>query len=174
MKTAFGESVGLADALFDGVGSVEERIRNVQSAEERLGDVASLSLPRVALAKGAAIADEHQERNFVEMGEGDDAVDGGEEAVVLHEHGGFDAGEMRAGGEANAFFFLGETDESHLWIVFSDVDQVDEPGFRKSGKQLDAARFERAVDELRIFERDGHVSWKCCTRTFARMEILGN
>src|SRR5712691_5217720 len=90
------------------------------------------------------------------MRERDDAIDGGEKAVILHEHRGLDAGKMRACGEADAFLFLGEADESHLRIVFGDLNEVHEPGFREGRKELDAAGFEGLVDELRIFERDGH------------------
>src|SRR5712691_6633501 len=92
------------------------------------------------------------------MRERDDAIDGGEKAVILHEHRGLDAGKMRACGEADAFLFLGEADESHLRIVFGDLNEVHEPGFREGRKELDAAGFEGAVNELRIFERDGHGS----------------
>jgi len=63
---------------------------------------------------------------------------------------------VRAGGEADAFLFLGETDESHLRIVFGNVDEVHEPGFRERGKKLDATGFERVVNELRVLERYGH------------------
>ena len=103
------------------------------------------------------------------MSKGDDAVDGREKAVILHEHGGLDASKVRASGEADAFFFLGEADESHLRVVFGDLNEVDEPGFRQGGKQLDPARFERAVDELRIFEGDRHVWLKKLHPNF-RME----
>src|SRR5206468_1858507 len=63
---------------------------------------------------------------------------------------------MRAGGEADAFFFLGEADESHLRIVFGNLNEVNEPGFGERGKKLDAAGFERVINELRVLERDGH------------------
>src|SRR5438045_527138 len=59
LKAAFGESVSLRDALFNGCGGVEGQKRNVHGAKERLGDVAALRLPGIAFPEGAAIGDEH-------------------------------------------------------------------------------------------------------------------
>src|SRR5258708_20366019 len=65
---------------------------------------------------------------------------------------------MRGSGEVGAFLLLGEGDKRHLRIVLGDWNEVNEAGFRESGKELDATGFEGLVDELRIFERDGHGS----------------
>src|SRR5437667_9634661 len=95
LEAAFGKGMSLRDALFNGGGGVQARIRDVHGAKQRLGDVAALRLPGIALAKRAAIGDEHQQRDFVEMREGDYAVDGGEKSMSLDEHGGLDAGKVR-------------------------------------------------------------------------------
>ena len=63
---------------------------------------------------------------------------------------------MRARGNADAFFFLGEADEDHFRILFGHADQVHQPGFGKRRAQADAAAFERSVDDTRIGLGDRH------------------
>ena len=121
-----------------------------------LGDAAALGLPGVALAELAAIADQHQQRNAVELRARDDAVDRREEAVVLHQHRRLDAGQVRAGRDADALFLLGQADQGHLRIVLGHADQVDEPRLGQRRQQPDAARLQRVVDELGVRSRDGH------------------
>src|ERR1051326_8714899 len=108
LKAAVGECVRLANSLLDRIHTLQTEVRNVKRAKEWLSDMASLRLPGIGLAEAAAIADEHEQRNAIEKGKRNDAVDGGEESVVLHEHGGVSAGEVGAGRDANPFFFLGQ------------------------------------------------------------------
>ena len=49
---------------------------------------AALGLPRIALAERSALADQHEQRNPVQLRARDDAVDRREKAVVLHQHRG--------------------------------------------------------------------------------------
>ena len=63
---------------------------------------------------------------------------------------------MRARGNADAFFFLDEAEEDHVWIVFGHADEVHQPGLGKRRAQADAAAFERGVDDARIGLGDRH------------------
>ena len=100
-----------------------------------LGDAAAFGLPRIALAELAAMADQHQQRNAIELRARDDAVDRREKAVVLHQHRGLDAGEMRARRDADAFLFLREADEGHVGIVFRHADEMHEPRLGQRGHE---------------------------------------
>src|ERR1051325_3493943 len=111
LKAAVGECVRLANSLLHRIHTLQTKVRNVKRAKERLSDMASLRLPRIGLAEAAAIADEHEQRDAIEKCERDNAVDGGKESVVLHEHGGTCAREVRAGRDADAFFFFGQAHE---------------------------------------------------------------
>jgi len=61
--------------FFDGLHSIKKRSKGYPNARKS-GSVTlpALRFARVAFAKGAAVADEHQQGNFVQMCEGDDAV----------------------------------------------------------------------------------------------------
>ena len=110
----------------------------------------------IALAEVAAMADQHQQRDAVQLRARDDAVDRGEEAVVLHQHRRLAAGEVRAGRDADPFLFLGEPDERHLRIVLGHPDEVDQPGLRQRRDEPDPARLEGVVDEPGVGGRDRH------------------
>ena len=72
----------------------------------------------------------------------------GEEAVVLHQHGRLHAGQVRAHGNADAFFFLGQPHERDVRIVVGEPDQVHEPGFRQRRDQAHAAVLQGVEDDL--------------------------
>ena len=106
---------------------VQEHERDPERAQQILGHAAAFGLPRIALAEFAPMADEHQERNAIELRTGDNPVDRREEAVVLHQHGRPRPGQVRAGRDTHALFFLRQPDENHVRIVLSHADEVHEP-----------------------------------------------
>ena len=124
--------------------------RNAERPQQRLGHAAALGLPGVALAEVAAIADQHQQRDPVELRQRDDAVDCREEAVVLHQHRGLDAGQVRAGGDADRLLFLGEAHQRHIRVVVGHADEVHQPGLRQGRNDLHVARLEGVVDQLGV------------------------
>src|SRR5215475_10815299 len=123
------------------------------------GHAAAFSLPWIPLTEFTAVADEHQERNPIELRAADDAIDGREKAVVLHQHGRLDAGEVRARRDADAFLLLGEANERHLLVLLRHSNEVDEPCLRQRRNDPHAGVLETLVNQLRIGLRDRHQSW---------------
>ena len=99
----------MSRATSAGVGHLA--VHYAESVEDSLSYKSALGLPRVALAHLTAIADEHEQGDAVELGQRHDAVDGGQQAVVLHQHGGLLARQVRPSGDADAFLFLVEADQ---------------------------------------------------------------
>ena len=87
MQATVGESLRVGNAALHGCRIGKAVIADSQCPQQRLGDAAALGLPRIALAKVSTMADQHEQRNAVELGEGDNAVDAGQEPMVLHQHG---------------------------------------------------------------------------------------
>jgi hypothetical protein len=129
--------------------AVEIRERDPERAQQIFRYAPAFRLPRIALAELTAIADEHQQRDLVQLRARDDAVDRGEESVVLHQHRGLRAGQMGAGRDPDAFFFLRKANERHLRIVFRHPNQVHEPRLGQRRHQPDAARLQGVVDHSR-------------------------
>ena len=119
--------------------------------EHAMGLASSMGLG-IALAHVAAVADEHQQWNFVEQCQRDDRVDGCEEAMVLHQQRGIDTCEMRSGGDADRLLFLGDAYQRDVGVVIGHADEVHQPGLRKSGNDLHIAGFEGIVDNLGVGE----------------------
>ena len=59
-----------------------------------------------------------------------------------------DAGEVRAGRNADAFLLLRQAHELHLGVLLGHADQVDEPGLGQRRHEADADVLEAVVDEL--------------------------
>jgi hypothetical protein len=54
---------------------VQQPERDPERVQQILGHAAAFGLPRVALAELAAVTDEHQERNAIQLRAGDNRVD---------------------------------------------------------------------------------------------------
>src|SRR6185436_18277223 len=114
-----------------------------------LGDATALRLPRIALTELAAVADQHQQRNAIELRARHDPVHRRKEAMVLHQHRGLHAGEVRPSRDADAFLLLREADEGHRRILFRHANEVHEPRLRKRGDDPHADGLEALVDQFR-------------------------
>ena len=104
--------MGFADLLAHFGGVVGVGIGDAQGAQDWLSDDAAARVPGIGFAHMAAQGDQHAEGNAIQLGQGDDAVDGGEEAVILHQQEVGFAGKIGAGGDANRLLFLGDFDKA--------------------------------------------------------------
>ena len=148
------EGLRICDPFADSCGRIEITKWNAQGAQQRLGNVAALRLPWIGFAKRAAKADQHKQWDFIEVRERHDAVNAGQEPVVLHEHGRFHSGKIRARGNPYAFFFLGQPDQHHFGVIVGLADQVDQPGFRQGRHEPHARLAQRLINYARIGDRD--------------------
>ena len=88
-------------------------------------------------------ADQHQQRNPIELRARDDAVHRGEKAVVLHQHRRLHAGQVRARRDADAFLLLRQAHERHLRIVLGHPDEMHQPRLRQRRHDAHAGVLER-------------------------------
>jgi hypothetical protein len=124
------------------------RERNTQRAEQILGHGSAFGLPRIAFAELAAVTDQHEEWNAVQLRTRDDAVDRCEKPVILHEHCRLHAGQVRAGRNADALLLFGEAHENRVRVFVGKPHQMHQPGFRQRRDEADTAGFERVVNQL--------------------------
>ena len=151
------ERLCLGDASRDVVRMIEGDERDAERREQMLRHAAAFRLPRIPLTEVAAMTDQHQQRDAIQLGARDDPVDRGEEAVVLHQHRRFAAGEVRAGRDADPFLFLGEPHQDHPRIVLGHSNEVDQPRFWQGRDEPDPAPPEGVVDQPGVRDRDRHL-----------------
>src|SRR5579859_5326336 len=94
MESGVSQSLGIFNTAHSIVGIAEVPDRDVERLQYRFGDQAALGLPGIFFAEVSTITDKHQQWYLVQKGQRHNRIDSREEAMILHQQCGIDAGQM--------------------------------------------------------------------------------
>ena len=152
-----GKGVGLADLPADLRRVARVLKGDAERPQHTFGDDATAGVPRIGLAPVPAERDQHAERNRVELGERHDAIDRGQEPVVLHQQDVPLAGEVGARGNADGFLFLGDLDQRDVGVPLGLLQEEPEPCLRQRRERRDARGLDALEDGFRVLVGNRHV-----------------